>query len=246
MSIPTRFFGDPTSSSIILFVGGSGDSKDSFTSLITQLVVAFPHYKFITFSFRGVEDHKNLLLSQQIDDLKWVIKSILETDESKITLVATSNGAYSSSHILINPQFHRHIKNIVFLDPADHYINTQITVKEARTWTGLQPYLPSNPTSSTLLQHISSDIKINVVNFTIRNYGVEGYVEMHDRGIDNKNKYTRLNNDMVKSFYQNTPNKNRGLYIEDDTLPHAFMRDGDVEKNIRRITHILQRCLSGN
>ncbi|MCX6731976.1 MAG: hypothetical protein NTV98_00355 [Candidatus Roizmanbacteria bacterium] len=243
MSISTRIFGNVNSSSVILFVGGSGDSKDSFTPLITQLVLAFPQYKFITFSFRGVEDNKDLLLSHQIDDLEWVLKTIIKTAESKITLVVTSNGAFCTAHVLTDSQFNQYIENTIFLDPADHYLDTQATVKEARTWTGFQSYLPSKPTSSILLQKISSSVIINVVNFTIRNYGEEGYGVVDERGIDNEKKHSRLNNDMVKSFYLNTPNKNRGLYIEDHTLPHAFMRDGDITKNIERIIQILKRSV---
>jgi hypothetical protein len=63
------------------------------------------------------------------------------------------------------------------------------------------------------------------------------------RGHDNPQMYARLNNEMVRSFYTNTPPKNRGQYIEDATLPHAFMRDGDKQKNMDTILSLLKRTI---
>lgn len=246
MSVSTRTFGDGTSDSIVLFVGGSGDTKDSYTKLIDQLQVIFPEYKFITFSFKGTEENRDNSLHSHIQDLEDVLDTITKNENPTITIVATSNGAFSTSHLLINGRFNHYIKNIILLDPADYYIETKATVKEARTWTGIQEYKPHGPTTSTLLKEITSDAKVHVINFIIRNYGSEGYVETHKRGIDNEKKYSRLNNEMVKSFYKNTPSNNKGQYIEDNTLPHAFMRDGDINKNIQRIIQIIQRCLDSN
>lgn len=244
MSISTRVFGDKSSSAVMLFVGGSGDSKDSYTKLMEQLTITFPHYKFITFSFQGVEEGIDNFLSLQIQDLKEVLYDIFNDKHVEITLIATSNGAFSTSHILVDKQFNPFIKNAILLDPADYFIDGAVTVKNARTWTGLQKYAPSNPTTATLLNKITSDVRVNVVNFTIRNYGEKGYVEKQERGVDNDKKYSRLNNEMVRSFYKNIPKENRGLYIEDNTLPHAFMRDGNLKKNIQRITEIILQCLN--
>lgn len=243
MSIPTRIFGESSSSNVILFVGGSGDSKDSFTSLIEYLIPLFPQHKFITFSFQREKEHSDLFLSQQIIDLREVLNTLIEKATPYITLIVTSDGAYSTSHVIIDKRFSQYIKSVIFLDPADYYLDTQVPVKGEQTWTGFQTYSPSKPTTSFLMGTILSDVKIHVVNFTIRNYDKDGYAAIEKRGEDNEKKYSRLNNDMVQSFYTRAPKKNKGLYIEDNTLPHAFMRDGNIQKNCKRITEILLQCL---
>lgn len=243
MSLPIRFFGNTASSDILLFVGGSGDSKDSYTNLISRLEPIFPLHKIITFSFKGVEDNSDLPLVQQVGDLMEICDEIINKSDTSISLIATSNGAFSASHIIIDNRYGAYFKDIVLLDPADHYVDTQETGRSSKTWTGLQKYLPTKATSSSLMKKIASEIKVHVVNFTIRNYGVDGYVADKERGIDNVKMVSRLNNDMVKSFYEQTPLINRGFYIEDNSLPHAFMRDGDVDENIDRIINILRKCI---
>lgn len=243
MPPPIRFFGNKASSDILLFVGGSGDSKDSYNNLISRLEPIFPQHKIVTFSFRGVEDNSDLPLAQQTDDLMEICDEITNKSDTSISLIATSNGAFSASHIIIDNRYGTYFKNIVLLDPADHYIDTQETVSSSRTWTGLQKYEPTKPTSSSLMKKIASGIKVHIINFTIRNYGTEGYVEDGERGTDNVRMVSRLNNDMVRSFYEQTPHANRGFYIEDNSLPHAFMRDGNIDKNIVRIIDILRKCI---
>lgn len=243
MSLPIRFFGNKASSDILLFVGGSGDSKDSYNNLISRLVPIFPQHKIITFSFKGVKDNLDLPLTQQTKDLMEICDEIINKSDTSISLVATSNGVFSTAHAIIDNRYSTYFKHIVLLDPADHYIDTQETVRSSRTWTGLQKYEPIKETSSSLMEKIVSGIKVHVVNFTIRNYGTEGYVEDKERGIDNLKMVSRLNNDMVKSFYEHTPLVNRGFYIEDNSLPHAFMRDGNIDKNIDRVTDILRKCI---
>ncbi len=243
MSLPIRFFGNKASLDALLLVGGSDDSKDSYNNLISRLKSIFPQHKIVTFSFKGVEDNSDLPLAQQTEDLLEICDEIINKSDTSISLIATSNGAFSASHIIIDNRYSAYFKNIVLLDPADHYIDTQETVRSSRTWTGLQKYEPTKPTSSSLMKKITSGIIVHVINFTIRNYGMDRYVEIKERGVDNEKMVSRLNNDMVKSFYEQTPRANRGFYIEDNSLPHAFMRDGNIDKNIVKIIDSLRKCI---
>ncbi|MFZ2025807.1 MAG: hypothetical protein WAV30_00785 [Microgenomates group bacterium] len=241
MDVPTRFFGDTTSSSYILIVGGSGDSKDSYDELIHRLIPLVPQQAIVTFSFRGVEEKIDMPLSQQIQDLKDVIGGL--KNRESVSIVATSNGAFSVAHLLGDPEWGKVIRSVVLLDPADHYGDTQETVRSSRTWTGTDIYAPTRKTTSILMGEITSDVVVHVVNFTLRNYGKDGYTDEEVRGIDDPARFARLNNDMVASFYSNMPEKNKGNYIEDNTIPHAFMRDGDVEKNMTTILSLLKRTV---
>lgn len=241
MNVPIRFFGDTTSSSCILIVGGSGDSKDSYDELIHRLTPLVPQQAIVTFSFGGVEEKIDMPLHQQIQDLKDVMGAL--KNMVSVSIVATSNGAFSVAYLLGDPEWGKVIRSVVLLDPADHYCDTQETVKSSHTWTGVEKYEPTKKTTSMLMGEITSDAAVHVVNFTLRNYGKDGYVNKELRGVDDPHKYARLNNDMVASFYSNMPEKNKGNYIEDNTIPHAFMRDGDKEKNMTTIIALLKRTI---
>lgn len=241
MDVPIRFFGNTHASSCILIVGGSGDSKDSYEELIDRLTPLIPERAVVTFSFRGVEEKIDMPLAQQIQDLKDVMDTL--KNMQAISIVTTSNGAFSVAHLLTDPERRKAVRSIVLLDPADHYCDTQETVKSSRTWTGIDVYVPTRKTTATLMGEISSTVTVHVVNFTLRNYGRDGYADPSLRGVDDPNRYARLNNEMVHSFYANTPPQNRGQYREDNTLPHAFMRDGDRQKNIGTILSLLTRTI---
>jgi predicted alpha/beta-fold hydrolase len=243
MEISICYLGDKYSSKVILIVGGSGDTKDSYGGFVNMLTEILPKYKIITFSFQGQEDEKDLPLQQQVEDLKHVLSTLHNLAIRSITILGTSMGAFSVTHVLNNEQFSEDIKEVVLLDPADYYLDTLETAKKITSWTGVDNYAPSRPTAVSLMNKIKSNTRIHVINFTIRNYDGAGYTSEELRGIDNSNQYARLNNDMVKTFYDNTPIKNRGKYIEDNTIPHAFMRDGNVKNNIDRLAQILKKCL---
>lgn len=243
MDVPIRFFGNTTSSSCILLVGGSGDSKDSYDELVYKLLPLVPMDTIVTFSFRGVEEGLDMPLYQQIQDLKDVMTELKSRSIDSVKIVATSNGAFSVAHLLIDPEWAKMIQSVILLDPADHYCATQETLKTSHTWTGIDLYDPTQKTTSSLMGEIASDTTVHVINFTLRNYGKDGYVKTELRGVDDPHKYARLNNAMVSSFYEHTPQKNRGKYIEINTLPHAFMRDGDKEKNITTVISILKRTI---
>lgn len=241
MDVPIRFFGNTHASSCILIVGGSGDSKDSYDELIQRLTPLIPSMAVVTFSFRGVEEKIDMPLAQQIQDLKDVMDVLKKMHT--VTIAATSNGAFSVAHLLTDPEQGKTVRSVVLLDPADHYCDTQETVKSSRTWTGSDAYAPTRKTTAALMGEISTSVTVHVVNFTLRNYGRDGYAEPSLRGIDDPKRYARLNNRMVSSFYENTPPKNKGQYIEDNTLPHAFMRDGDRQKNMETILSLLTRTI---
>lgn len=238
-----RFFGNTTSRSCILIVGGSGDSKDSYDEFVDKLTPLVPRDMIVTFSFRGVDEKIDMPLSAQTQDLRDVMKELKNRDVDSVTIIATSNGAYSVSHILVDKEWGKTIRSAVLLDPADHYCDTQETVKSSHTWTGVEKYEPTKKTTSLLMSEITSDAAVHVINFTLRNYGKDGYVNKELRGVDDPHKYARLNNDMVLAFYANTQGKNKGEYIEENTLPHAFMRDGDKEKNMMTIIALLKRTI---
>lgn len=243
MDVPIRFFGNISSSTCILIVGGSGDSKDSYDELVHKLLPLVPHDTIVTFSFRGVEEGLDMPLHQQVQDLKDVMVELKRHSIDTVRIVATSNGAFSVAHLLIDPEWAKMIRNVILLDPADHYCDTQETVKSSHTWTGVEKYEPTKKTTSLLMSEITSDAAVHVINFTLRNYGKDGYVNKELRGVDDPHKYARLNNDMVLAFYANTQGKNKGEYIEENTLPHAFMRDGDKEKNMMTIIALLKRTI---
>lgn len=243
MDVPIRFFGNTKSLSCILIVGGSGDSKDSYDELVEKITALVPEQMIVTFSFRGVEEHKDMPLHQQIQDLKDVLFQMKKSNIPSVKVVATSNGAYSTAYLLTDPEWTGYIQSVLLLDPADHYCNTSETVKSSRTWTGIDSYSPTRKTTASLMSEITSNVMVHVVNFTLRNYGADGYADPAMRGHDNPQMYARLNNEMVHKFYTNTPPKNRGQYIEDATLPHAFMRDGDKQKNMDTILSLLKRTI---
>lgn len=238
-----RFFGNTTSRSCILIVGGSGDSKDSYDEFVDKLTPLVPRDMIVTFSFRGVDEKIDMPLSAQTQDLRDVMKELKNRDVDSVTIIATSNGAYSVSHILVDKEWGKTIRSAVLLDPADHYCDTEESVASSHTWTGVESYSPTRKTTSKLMGEITSNVIVHVINFTLRNYRKDGYTDADLRGVDDPHNYARLNNDMVSSFYIHTPQINKGTYGEDSTLPHAFMRDGDKEKNMMRIVDILKRTV---
>lgn len=111
------------------------------------------------------------------------------------------------------------------------------------SWNGIESYNPDDNLASDLLLKIGSDIKISLINFTIRNFTKDGYVNVKERHIDNPECFVRLNNDMKMAFWDKTPKQNREKYIEINKVPHAFMRDGNIEKNIEELVEILLKIV---
>ncbi len=231
------------SSDTLIIVGGSDDDRFTFKSLAKKLLKNGESSNIITFSFKGTEENISLPLKQQIEDLKTILKWVLKRYQGNITIICTSMGAYSTSHVLVESEFNKRLNSAIFIDPADYYLSKDMKSDGGGTWNGLNKYQPKEITASSLLNNLDSKTKIHVINFTLRNYTKNGYVKKDIRHIDNKAYYQRLNNNMVKSFYNNTPKNNRGEYIEDNTIPHAFNRDGNIENNVISLTKLIQKIL---
>jgi len=227
----------------LILVGGSGDTARSFDPLITELHIHLPHIRVVTFSFSGTVRQTDLPLHSQVSDLKQILTQSIQRNNNKVYIAATSQGAYSVAHILKDSTYAPHINKCIFIDPADYYIDENSKTSQARSWSGVMSYLPNKKTVSSLMKEINSNVIIDVIHFTLRNYGKDGYVSPSERGEDNPQKFPRLNSEMVKSFYLNTPEKNRGQYIENNSLPHAFMRDGDIPKNGKILSELIQQCI---
>ncbi len=241
--IPANFFKGTDDKKLLVIVGGSGDNKDKFNVLI-QLLKDANDWSIVTFTFRGLIASKLYSLNQQTQDLKDVLRYFKdELNLQEIAVVCTSMGAYSTANVLIDPEIEDYIYTAIFIDPADYYLKDGDRPEENYAWTGAVEYKPESETASELLKLINSDVKIHVINFTIRNRGPEGYPTSEQRGVDNPELFERLNNEMVKSFYFNAPEDNRGEYIEDNTIPHAFIRDGDINDNNLKVANYISQLL---
>jgi pimeloyl-ACP methyl ester carboxylesterase len=237
--IQMKHMGAQHPDTICIFVGGSGDNKDSFDAVISRISLALPSLRFVTFSFRGVEEQHDLPLQQQVDDLQEVVNTIAVTNHnSAIVIVATSMGAYSTAHLLALER-QLPITRCILVDPADYTIDKERPVTASRSWSGADTYSPPSPTASMKMKEIHGNVQVDVIHFTLKNYTANGYVPKSVRGVDNEGAVPRLNSNMVRSFFNNTPQRNRGIYMENQALPHAFMRDGDREKNVDTLAQIL-------
>lgn len=244
-SIPINYLSaNKVTNKVIIFVGGDGDDRYKFINIAKKLIAKDLPYNIATFSFRGVETNSRKPLKQQVVDLEEVIDFICHNKDIKtVVLICTSMGAYSSSLVLLNNKYKDIISQVIYLDPADFYISKDKQYDGGGTWAGYQEFKPKGKTASSTLNNIKSKVKIDVISFLLRNHGPDGYAPEDQRSKDNPKRYLRLNNDMVRSFYKNTPIKNRGKYIEDKKLPHAFVRDGDVRENELRIVELITECL---
>lgn len=228
----------------IIIAGGDGDDKDTFDLLIDSLREKGVKNHFITFSYSGLDDPRKFSLPETVNDLKEILDfSVAIEGVEDIKILATSMGAYCTSIITSDPNYSRKISEILFLDPADCYLDEKIV----STWEGPREYKldPSRKTASQTLRDLTANTKIHIAHLTLRNYGPDGYIEKEykDRGKDHESMYPRLNTNMVKSFYENTPEKNRGEYREVKDTPHGIFRDGDIEKNIENIGKLIMEIL---
>lgn len=225
----------------LILVGGSGDDARSFDPLIAELHKVLPHIHVVTFSFLGTITQRDVPLHSQVNDLKQVLTQSIQRNNKKVYIAATSQGAYSTTHTLVDDVLGSYISRCIFIDPADYYIDDTIKTSQVRTWSGVMSYLPNKKTISSLMKEIKSNVIIDVIHFTLRNYGKDGYGNPNERGDDNPHMFPRLNTNMVQSFYLNAPEKNRGQYIENNSLPHAFTRDGDIPKNWKILSELIQQ-----
>jgi len=231
---------------ILILLGGSGNNRDQFDKIARALRRKIPGYDIIAYSTRGLEVGKEYPLKQLSADLEELVAYFSTQKRNiRITLVATSLGAYQSCFLSVSKKFGRLLDTIILLDPGDYHLYVTNNYKHY-PWSGFDTYKPNRKTISMLLQDITSNVVIHVVNFTLRNMSSDGYAPSDERGQDNPKLFPRLNNDMVRSFYENTPKKNRGKYIEDDTIPHSFLRDGNLQANEKRVVQLIVECLANH
>lgn len=230
-----------------ILVGGSGDSVETLQPFIKAVSVVLPEHSICSFTFSS--QHDNNLLKQQSIELQQIF-SQLESEYSFGTydIFATSMGAYATVELLQDEQVRQKINNVMFFDPADYYQNLQFTSVDGEiTWSGYQPYKPTEPTISDKLANLTgTSPTVDVVHFTIRNHGMNGYVDSDysSRSIDHSGANPRLSTDMVKAFFFKTAPLNRGQYLEINNVPHGFLRDGDLVANVNIIILLIQRLLT--
>jgi len=242
------FESNVASDQVVIIVGGSGDTRTNFIDLAEALIKAKLPSNIANFSFRGREENIGYNLGQQVLDLEEVIKYLMTKKGNKgIKLVCTSQGAYSTTWIASTTKYAPFISDIVYLDPADYHLipDFNLDSKADMTWSGFEDFKPRSNTAANLLNGLGPSTQVSVIHFKLRNHGPEGYSSplYSERGIDTEEMFPRLNRDMVKNFYDNTPSNNSKTYFEIPGLPHAFLRDGDIAKNTEKIVEVILECL---
>lgn len=225
----------------LVLVGGSGDNSDGFIPLVNVLSKSLPNHSICRFSFSTPSDIASLLETQSRELTEVITQLISEHNFKIIDLFCTSQGAYSTIRFLSSNKYSNYLNTVIMYDPADYYVMES----EPHSWSGSQPYLPSREVISDELSKISGNYKIHVVHLTLRNYGENGYLQsdFSDRGVDELNGYPRLSSGMVESIYAKIPAKNKGEYIEQANVPHAILRDGNIQENLENVTSLVSEIL---
>ncbi len=243
------FLNPPTTTNdkCLILIGGVGDPSEIFKPLINKLVSPLPNHTICTFTFSQKSNDVSLL-NLQSKELGEVINQLINRHNfKKLDLWCTSMGSYATAKALLNHDYAHSINHAIFFDPADYYLDDiAMDVEQETTWSGYQDYQPTKPTISTQMTKLASKTIVDVVHLTVRNHGNKGYIETDylRRNIDIPSGFARLNTQMVKSFYKNTPTVNKGKYIEINNLPHAIFRDGDIEYNLNNICTHLEESLN--
>ena len=223
---------------VAIFISGSGDIKDSFSPVI-ELLKDDDTTSLLSFSFRGRETQKKYPPKQQIEDLNDVINYLIHEGYNEISLIPTSMGFISTSSVLSNDKYSEVLGDVLMLDPADYPKD-----HSRGSWSGKDEFIKDSALYSDSLSNIKGKYKVNVVFFALRNFA-ENYKDFtnEERGIDNENAYSRLNNDMSENIFRSIPKSNRGSFVMDKDLPHAFSRDGDPKVNHKHIADYVQRYI---
>jgi hypothetical protein len=224
----------------IIFVGGYGDSKDYHSKPLMRLSASL-QMNVYSFSFR---DGKNATFSSQINDLIDLCIYLLEKkDVKELKIICTSDGAASSTFVLLDKRIESFISVILFLDPAVYYLD-DIPTRPLDDWKGFQDFLPKKKMYGEVLKEANFNAVLHVIHFSLRNYSSQGYVDDPlTRGLDIPTKYSRMNKASIKHFYECIPLKNKGVYREVSNLPHAYMRDGEIANNINNVVQLISSLL---
>ena len=240
--IEVNYYPNKDSNALILFIPGHPGSKREFEGVIKLLLRKIKDWSFITFSFRGFDTGKAYPINRQVSDLNELLEFIVQdVSPAKIALIGTSSGAVSVTSVLSSGKFSELIAKVLYIDPADFYLRDLDKTEEMFIWSGPNAFKPDGEVTADLLAQINSDVSINVVGFTLRNYGRAGYSD--NRIKDDPGLYPRLNQTMVRNFFNKIPKKNKGKYIEVNNIPHAFIRDGNVLENEKNVADLILKCL---
>jgi pimeloyl-ACP methyl ester carboxylesterase len=245
-TIPVDLYISNKNNKTIVFIGGDGNTRNTWTKIIELIQKNNSGINCVSFSFSGREDDENYSLRQQLFDLSAVIEYLIIGKGIKdFTLFATSEGTYSTCLFIGVSKYSENIKSIIFFDPADYHLFPDFYKQSDYIWNGPNKFNPKGNLASDFLPVISPKTKVHVIRLTLRNYGKQGYLvkDNKSRDLDNPNGYPRLNTEMVKGFYAKTPNASRGKYIEQPDIPHAINRDGNIEKNNQTVAKLLLKLL---
>lgn len=231
----------------LILVGGTGDDIEKFEPLARALSEELSDYAICSTTLSQNSSDVSLMEQQSTELLSILNDFRMNESFSRIDLWCTSMGVYPTIKILLNPSFQKFFTKVIFFDPADYYLESDIVKTGGNlTWAGYQKYDPDRPTIASRLLDIQTTASIDVVRLALRNQNASDYYdkEYEDRGIDHDDGFPRLSKEMVKAFYSNIPQINKGEYYELDGVPHGFIRDGNISKNIQAIVTNTSKLLS--
>lgn len=224
---------------ITMFISGDRDTKDSFIPIAHRIT---SKSSLASFSFRGRETGKKYSIEQQVNDLQEVITFLLSKGYEHFYLAPVSTGFISVAHLFRESGLSLKIKGILMLDPADYPLD-----RSRGTWTGRDKFDPRGSLLSSYLNNITHKMIIDVVFFGLKNINMDmnefsnkPFVRRGDNLLDG---YTRLNKDMILNIYDSIPEHVKGVFVIDNTIPHAFKRDGDVHDNQEKIAEYISNFM---
>lgn len=231
------------SPSLVLFLSGDGTTND-FEAISKKLNERNSTFDYLSFVYRGSESNFSQSLSSIIEDSK-VIATQFFIKYKEIHLVCTSTGAVPLIFLLCNPKLNPKIRKVVLLDPADYYLPTSNDTQLVGNypWGGAAAYSPTHETVSDMLLEYEGNAKVHVVGFTLRNTDGTNYYPVEKRHLDHNVGYPRMSQEMVKAFYNKIPTQNKGKYVMLKDVPHAYVRDGDIENNTSILTELVAGLL---
>jgi len=217
-----------SSTKVIIFINGDGDIKESFYPIIKNVEDLTQEYSLACFSFRGRETDTKYPHKQLILDLEEILQYLIKKGFKEINILCTSSGFVSTAFALSKNKYAQYLKTVVLLDPADYPL-----VGEKRTWAGNMEFTPTTELVSDNLKNIPSTTTIHTIFFAIKSWNqvLGKIVKQSLLNTSNPNHLTRMNIEMTKNIHKTIPEKSRGEWIEDKTLPHAFERDYNVKEN---------------
>lgn len=223
-----------TATKCLVLVGGDGDGVEVLSTLSNMLSQGLPDYQICSFDFTEESSTRSVLDIQSIE-LQQVLQHLIDLGQfERVDIWCTSRGAYATTRLLGQPYYSDHVSYVIMYDPADYYI----AESNLHSWAGYENYEPTLKVISDEIKDIKGDYLVDVVHLSLKNHGPKGYWETDyaKRGINHEGGYPRINSEMVRSFYDKLPVNNKGRYILENSIPHGFVRDGDIGKNYELLT----------